>query len=269
MFHQSLRVLTVVLCLVGVLSLQSPAANAAAGDPSALDGLWSGSWGLQIDRDGTVHQPVKAQLFIQGDDVEWTGFPGVSKLTGTIRIDAKQLRITPTAEAGSRTADSVVYTYEIEGDHLTLTDSNKRSIHFIKERVDPLANVKIEFVAAIGMNDAGDLLVTDFLVHRAGQSEATDLALARRPLSTKQAAMFLTQESGLKKVSVDEARRLIHDPTPIVVAYRPNDRPSPLPSSGLWKETDSKAVGRTISRVLRPGTLVFVVPERARVIPPP
>jgi hypothetical protein len=78
-------------------------------------------------------------------------------------------------------------------------------------------------------------------------------------------AVFLGQERGLKMVKVDEARRLIHDPTPVVVAYRPDDPPL----SPVWYETDSEAVARTVSRVLRAGTLVFVVPESARTVPEP
>jgi hypothetical protein len=271
MVQKSPRMLAVALCFLGVSCFDSPATDAAANDPGALDGLWYGSWGLQIDPDGTVHQPVKAELFIQGNRVECTGFPELSKLTGTVRVDAgaKQMRITPAAKVGGKPADATVFAYDVNGDNLTLIDRNKRSIFLSKERVNPLAEVKVEFLAAIGMDDAGDLLVTDFWVHRAGRSAEIALALARRPLSTKQAAMFLVQEGGLKKVKGDEARRLIRDLTMVVVAFRPDDRPSSLPASRLWQETDSEAVGRTISRVLRPGTLVFVVPERARAAAPP
>ena len=215
MFHKSLRVSAGALGLLVALCLDCPAAYSAASDPSELDGLWSGSWGHHIDRDGVIHQPVKAELFIQGDQIECTGFPELSKFTGTVRIDvgAKQLRIMPVAEAGGRPADATAYAYEIKGDHLTLTNRNKRSISFSKERVNPLAEVKVEFLAAIGMDHAADLLVTDFSVHRAGRSAEFALALARRPLKTKQAAVFLVQENGLKKVKLDEARRLIRDPT--------------------------------------------------------
>ena len=135
-------------------------------------------------------------------------------------------------------------------------------------RSNPLADVKVEFLAAIGMNDAGDVLVTDFEAHRSGRTGKIGFALARRPLAIKSAAIFLTQEDGLKKAGIDEVRRLIHGPTSVVVAYRPDDRSS-LPTRERWQETDSETVGRTISRVIRPGTLVFVVPESARVAPPP
>jgi hypothetical protein len=263
--------LAIIVSLLGLLCFDSPVlASGQKDDSSALDGLWSGFWGLLIEPNGTVHQPVTAQLFIQGEHVEWTGFPDVSELTGTIRIDAgaKRIQVTPAAGAGRRPANTIVFKYEINADRLTLTDREQRPIVFNQVRSNPLANVKMEFLAAVGMNDAGDVLVTDFEVHRAGRSRDIAPALARRPLGTKHAAMFLAQEVGLKKVDIDEVRRLIRDPTSVVVAYRPDDRPL-LPPRAQWQETDSDAVARTASRVLRPGTLVFVVPESARVAPPP
>jgi hypothetical protein len=267
---KSVRMLAVAVCLMSVLCLGCPADETGTKESGALDGLWSGSWGLQIDSDGTVHQPVKAELFIQGDHVEWNGFPGMETLTGTIRIDAAagQMRVTPTAEAGAKAADIRVYAYKLNGDALELTDGSKRTIAFSQVRWNPLADVKVEFLAALGTNDVGELLVTDYEVHRAGRSAAPGLALARRPQGLKQAAIFLVQESGLKKTGVEEVGRLIHGPTPVVLAYRADDRTSaPLPAR--WQATDSEAVARTIAAVLRPGTLVFVVPESARPVPQP
>jgi hypothetical protein len=269
MVNTLVRMLAVAVCLACALHIDS-AAIAAANEVTELDGLWSGFWGLLIEPDGTVHQPIKAELFIQGGQVEWTGFPGVDTLTGTIRIDpaTKQIRVAPAAKAGGQPADRIVFAYKLTGDHLTLIDSNKRHIEFSKDRVNPMAGVKVEFLAAVEIDKAGDLLVTDFEVHRAGQSKEPGLALGRRPLSTKQAVMLLIQEGGLKKVSLDEVRRIIRSPTPIVVAYRPDDRPS-LPLSRQWQPADSEAVGRTVCRVLRPGTLLIVVPQAAKVAPPP
>jgi hypothetical protein len=269
MVHKLSQNLAIMICLLGVVCFDSVAAKSGIKeDAGALDGSWSGFWGLLVERNGTVHQPIKAELFIQGDHVECSGFPGVATLTGTIQIDtaAKRMQITPAVEAGRPAADTIVYAYEISSDHLTLTDKDKRSIDFNQVRFNPLANVKIEFLAAVGMNDAGDVLVTDFEVHRARSGEISP-ALARRPLGTKHAAIFLTQESGLKKADIDRIRRLIRGPTSVVVVYRPDDRS--LSVRARWQETDSDAVVRTISRVLRPGTLVFVVPESARVAPPP
>jgi hypothetical protein len=244
--------------------------QSAAGDSAGLQGLWSGFWGGLVEPDGVVHQPVQAELFIHGDHVQWTGFPGLSTLTGTIRIEAdtKQVRVTPAAEPGGPQAHEMVFAYQSEGVHLTLTDGDKRSIVLTQVRVNPLAAVNIEFVAATGMNGGGEVIVTEFEVHRGGRPEPTPNAVARRPLSMKQADVFVTQEDGLKKVSAGDVRRLICGSTPLVVAYRPDDRPS-VPPRGQWQETDSEAVGRTIGHALRPGTLLFVVPESARTVPPP
>ena len=81
--------------------------------------------------------------------------------------------------------------------------------------------------------------------------------------------MFLVRESGLKKVKVDEARRLIGNPTTVIVAYRPDDRPSPLPLSHSGRKQTARWSGGRSPCVLRPGTLVFVVPESARSVPEP
>jgi hypothetical protein len=225
---------------------------------------------LKVDADGTVHTPVRAELFVKGSHVELYGFPKIDRdrLTGTVRVDAgaKQIQITPAAEAGGQPENKIVYTYEIKADELTLIDRDKFSISLYRHRVAqrPLANAQAEIVPATGINDAGDLLVTEFTVLRAGRVRATYLRPVNRSLKTKQAIVLVAQETGWKRIAVDEARRLIHEPTPVVVAYRHGDRPSLYQSHRLWKDIgppapDSEAVSRTFSRVLRPGTLVFIL----------
>lgn len=270
MVRKSTQTLAFAFCLTCALCVGGPADETATKDSGALDGLWSGSWGLLVDSDGTVHQPVKAELFIQGDHVEWDGFPEVQNLTGTIRVDASagQLRVTPAAKAGEPTADAMVYAYKINGDALELTDASQRTIVFSPVRWNPLADVKVEFLAALGMNEAGDLLVTDYEVHRAGRPAKPSLALARRTQGVKQAAIFLAQENGLKKTNSEEVRRRIQGPTPVVVAYRASDRPA-ASLRERWQATDSEEVARTIAAALRPGTLVFVMPESAKAVPLP
>ena len=44
-----------------------------------LDGLWSGSWGGGIV-DGTVFQPVLADMHVQGDRMEVSGFRAAKRL---------------------------------------------------------------------------------------------------------------------------------------------------------------------------------------------
>jgi hypothetical protein len=270
MIRNKLRMLAVAVCLVGVSCSRDVAAKEPSDHPKAMEGLWHGAWGLTVDADGVVHQPVRAELFVKGSHVELYGFPKIDRdrLTGTVRVDGggKQIQVTPTADDGQPTPKAINYAYEIKGDKLTLIDSDKFSISLHRHRVaqKPLANAQVEIVAATGINDAVDLLVTEFTVLRAGRVGATYLQPVNRSLKTKQAIVLVVQERGWKKITVAEARRLIHEPTPVAVAYRHDDRPSLYQSHRLWKEMgsptpDSEAVSRTLSRILRPGTLVFVL----------
>lgn len=134
----------------------------------------------------------------------------------------------------------------------------------------PLANAQVEFVTATGINEAGDLLVTEYAQLRVGQVGPTYYQPEPRTRKTKQATAFLVQENTLKKVGLDEARGLIRGPTPVVIAYRPDDRPEPQQLYQLWKEIgspapDSEAVAQTLSKLLRPGSLVFVLSARENV----
>ena len=247
-----------------------------ANDAKGIEGLWYGSWGGG-DRNGVVYQPVMAELFVAGDHVELCGFPNVSRLTGSVRFDAsaKRMRITPTAVAGGQPAKAIDYAYQIEADELTLIDSDKSRLTLERQPVvrDPLADVRVDLVAASGINAAGDLLVTEFTMLRAGRAGTAYFRPRSSPLKTRQAAVFLVEEAGLKKVTIAEARGLIREATPVVVTYRRDDE---LPRRGfhrLWSEAgkpvpDSEAVLRTFSRVLRPGTLVFVLSARENVVAP-
>src|SRR5262249_20398720 len=194
-------------------------------DAKAIEGLWSGTWGGG-ERDGVEFQPVIAELMIEGDQAEFAGLPNLNRLRGTAHLDvvAKRMRITPTA-GGPYTPPAIEYAYEIAGDKLTLTDGDNASISMRKLRVvqDPLAIARVELVAAGGINAAGDLLVTEFNVLWAARSGATHLQPEMRTRRTRHATILLVQETGLRNVTVDEARRLIRGPTPVVIAYRPAD----------------------------------------------
>ena len=271
MVRRNMRMLAVAVCLVGVACPDEVTAQGPAGDAKAIEGLWTGSWGGGA-ANGVVFQPVLAELFVKGDHVELHGFRSVGNLTGTVRLDAvaKRMRITPTAPPGSQPAPKAIeYAYEIKGDKLTLTDGDNVPVLLQKHRVaeNPLANARVELVTATGINDAGDLLVTEFTVLRAGRVGATYFQPENRSLKTKQATVFLVQETGVKKVTVDEARRLIREATPVAVSYRQDDRPSPHQFHELWKDMgppppDGEVVRPIYSRILRPGTLVFVLSAR-------
>jgi hypothetical protein len=184
------------------------------------------------------------------------------------------MHITPLPEAGGKTPKPVVLTYLVGTTTLTLTGSNGVGVAFRKHPVTkaPLANVRVEFVLATGINGNGDLLVTEYTVLRVGQVGATFFQPEERCLKTKQATVLLVQETGRKKVTVDEARRLIREATPVVVAYRHDERPAvPQPDTlrqGLGPaRPGSEAVARTFARALRPGTLVFVLSRRENSLP--
>jgi hypothetical protein len=276
MVHSSSRILIVAVCLLTAACADDAATRKPARAEEAIEGLWTGSWGGG-QRDGVVFQPVIAEMVVQGDRIELHGFRNVGRLTGTVQLDAgaRRMRITPAAKADEKRPRPLDYTYEIKGDKLTLTDSDKVAITLHKHRVvkDPLANAQVELVTATGINEAGDLLVTEYTVLRAGRAGTTYYQPEPHKRSTKQAAVFVVREAGLKKVTVDEARRLLGETTPVVVTYRHDDRPPPQSLHELWKEMgspqpDSEALGRTFARLLRPGSLIFVLSARENVPQP-
>ncbi len=57
---------------------------------------------------------------------------------------------------------------------------------------------------------------------------------------------------------------MIHAGAPVVLAYVHNDEPPPNQPHILWKEMgpprlESVPVLRTLSRIVRPGTLIFIL----------
>lgn len=107
------------------------------GIASNLEGHWSGSWGGGAQGD-VVFQPVLAELVIEGDHVELSGFPDASELTGTIHYDGDTRRIVITsadAESGEAAPLSLEYTYDVSGDELTLTGRDERSVSLLRRRL--------------------------------------------------------------------------------------------------------------------------------------
>src|SRR5262245_15441379 len=270
-----MRINVTALCLMFIACPNAAAPQAPAGDSKALDGLWTGAWGGG-GRDGVVFQPVISKLFISGKHIELSGFRNANRLTGTVQFDAaaKRMRITPAAQAGQPAPKAVDYTYELKGDTVTLTDADKHPIGLQKVPVvkNPLANAQVQLVAASGINKAGDLLVTEYSEVRAGQAGAIVYQPWKRSLSTKGATVLLVQEASVKRVTIDEARRLLRDSTPVVVTYRLDD-PPPQQAPDLWRDTgaptpDSGPVQQSFARLLRPGTLVFVLSAQAKAVLP-
>lgn len=258
------------------VKLGHPVKAEDARDAEAFEGLWYGSWGGG-DVNGVVFQPVVAELFIQADHAELSGFPNANTISGTIQVDAraKRVQITPATKTDGQELEAVKYAYRLKDGNLTLIDAGHISVTLEKYVVvqDPLANAAVEFVAATGINDAGDLLVTEFTMLRAGRAGTAYFRPSSRPLTTRQAAVFLVKDAGMKEVTIAEARGLIRGATPVVVAYRHDNDLLRRGHHRLWSDVgkpipDSELVLRTYSRVLRPGTLVFILSARENTVVP-
>lgn len=267
MARSSTQSLVVTVCLGCVFCASGVAAQDRGRESTALEGLWSGSWGGGAAGD-VIFQPVLAELVIEGHHLEMSGFRNAPRLRGAVRIDAdaRRMQVVPAIAAGDASPpQALVYSYTLKADELTLTDGEGVSTVLKRQLVvqDPRANVQVELVAATGINDAGDLLVTEFTVLQTGGRGAY-FQPQPRTLNTRQAAIFQVQQTSLKKITVDEARGLLREATPVAVAFRSAD-PPPQSHHELWSAVgppmpDSPAVARTLHRMLRPGALVFVFP---------
>jgi hypothetical protein len=247
-------------------------------DSRAIEGLWFGSWGGGPAADGVVFQPVMAELFIERDHIEMAGLRNLRRVLGTLRVDSssKRLQVVPTDKAGGqRPQKAIEYVYRINVDRLTLIDSERFPITFerLSATQNPLANSHVELVTAAGLTAAGDLLVTEYTELRVGRAGRAYFQPSDRTLKTKRALVLLLQEAGWKEISLDDARRLLREPAPVVVAYRSDDQ-APLPHwHELWDvlgppTPESEAVLQTLARMLRPGTLLFVLSARERLPEP-
>jgi len=227
------------------------------------------------ENNGVVFQPVIAEMVIQGERVEMHGFRNIGRLGGTVRFDAnaRKLHVTPVAaKAGYPPPKTIEFACLLDGDNLTLTDGDHIPTSLQRRRSDdkPLANVQVEFVLAEGIDRSGGLLVTRFGRLHVGQSAKTSYEPQKRSMNLQQATILLIQETDLRKVSVDEARAFASKPTVVALAFREDDQPALGEPHQLWKEIgpprpDDEAAGQTLSRILRPGTLVFILPARDKV----
>lgn len=264
------------LCLLAVIgageafTAEPPLAAAPAEAKPSLEGLWAGSWGGG-PRNGVVFQPVIAEMVIQGPTIELAGFPQVGDVVGGVRVEpaAKKLRILPVGDD----AKEITYAYELKGDEITLTGGGGVPVTLKRVSVpQPLANVQVELALATSLTADGNLTVTETTVLKTGR-DATHLAadkIARRIAGGK---IFVVREASVQEIPLAEARRLLAAPTPIVLAYRPAENPPAPQLHKLWKpsgrpQPDSEAIRRTFGQLLRPGSLIFVLPAAASVPEP-
>jgi hypothetical protein len=277
MFHVNVRLMAIVMLILSVTLSGTVALEQPAAEPSSIEGLWFGTWGGGAVGE-VVFQPASAEMFIRGNHVEMVGFPVLGKLTGNIRVDARARRmyLTPgSAAGGSPASDLIEYSYELNDDALTLISNEKRAIKLQRYRVadKPFANAKVEFVEASLINQAGDLVITEFIELRAGRAATVYLHPETRSLKTRQSTVLVTQETGARRITIDEARAMVHPGSPVVLAYLHNDEPPPNQPQILWKamgspSPESVAVLRTLSRVVRPGTLIFILSARENIPQP-
>jgi len=287
MTRNSVRLMTMVACLScsscsdeplqDAAPLKSaPAVVAAVQDetkPNPLDGLWHGSWGYG-ERDGVVFQPVIAEMVILGDSVELHGFRNIGALVGTVRFDADagKLHVTPQqSQPGETPPATIEFACRLDGDNLTLTDSENVPTSLTRRRTEdrPLADVQVEFVLATGIDEAGSLTVTKYSTVRVGQASKVAYEPQPRSLNVKNRPILLIMGSGLRKVTLEEARVVTSRPVPVAIAWS-DDEPVPGQTYQLWKyagapRPDGQAAEQTLTRLLRPGTLVFVLPARDQV----
>ncbi len=243
-----------------------PTAN--GGDAPPLSGLWFGSWGGGPQPGGVVFQPVIAEMLVRQDHIEVVGFPNGVSLVGTFRIDndKKMLHLLGAKAGATEKPQEIDYTFQLKGETLTLTDSENRAVTLDRQPMSqkPPANLAIELVAAVEMNEAGHLVITEYTKLRAGSIAATYYQPATRTLKTKEATVMLVDESGCKKIPAADARKHIKRSTTVAIAYRPASPPHANQLHALWTEIgsaagDDEAAMQTLARALRPGTLVFVL----------
>jgi len=242
-----------------------------------LQGVWSGSWGGGDSGDGTVMQPVIAELLLVGDQVEMSGFRTAGVVRGTARLDAtgKKIHVTPAPDSSGAAPAPLTFGYERAGNSLTLTDQDGFPISVERQEMTrtPHANQTIELVSATAINEAGELVVTEFIEHRMGSIRAAFFSPQSRNLKLDRATILIVDDATTRRLTLDEARPLLKPETMVALAFPSADRITFDPPSSLVREMgppppDTEAAAQTFARTLRPGTLLFVLPAEEAVPQP-
>jgi hypothetical protein len=258
----------------------SDAARESPADPvaaSPLDGLWAGSWGGG-EQGGAIFQPVLAELWVRDGRAELAGFPDVGRLAGMFDVDARsgRVRITPTNDtAEGAPPQALEFGYELDVDALTLTDGGGREIVFQRRHVvqRPAANTRAELVTVTGLTAAGDLTIVEYGALALGESGVAFYEPRERSLTMRGASALLVGEEGVSEITQEDARGRLREPASAVILYHADDVPPADGSYTLWRDLgppppNGDAVRQTLARVVRPGTLVFVVSARENVPQP-
>lgn len=264
-----LWLMSAVLMIANFCSAEAAQLVSQAKETKQFEGVWSGSWGGG-ETNGTVFQPVLADMLIRGDKIELSGFRAADRLCGLVKIDpaTKTIKVTSAKKV-------IEYKYEATPKSLTLTDSDNVSVRLQKRELDlnPLADVRMELVTADGINDDGHLQIIEYSALKFRRTDAIYYEPMTRALRTTEANIFLCEANGLKKITIDQARRQHHPESPVAIAYR-NDLDSASIESREFQirlgspQPDSEAALKTLGRTLRVGTLVFVFPVRLAISEP-
>ncbi|MBS0205348.1 MAG: hypothetical protein JSS49_20785 [Planctomycetes bacterium] len=272
MFNHLWHLFVLIPAVACVVAAQDVAPQKPLVDVPSLDGLWSGSWGGG-QRDGVVFQPVLAEMAVQGELVELRHFRNADRGRGRFQLDQAARRIRISLEAENKSPPRIVeFQYQWNGDKLTLTDNDQVPVVLSRQpaQKNAHANVAVQLVIANAIKETGDLSITEFSVLQSKGVAVTVHQPVTRSLSTKDSVILQLQETGVKKITLDEARGLLSAATPVVITYRNARNTGAYQSHELWTNLglalpDSEAALRTYARLLRPGTLIFVLPEEASV----
>jgi hypothetical protein len=270
-----LRLMFMVLVISNVCAAEDSPLPDRATVAKQFDGVWSGSWGGG-ERNGKVFQPVLAEMLIRGDKIELIGFRAANQLWGLVKIDpaTKTIKVT-SARTGTSLSKVIEYKYEATPRSLTLTDSDNVSIQLQKRQLDlnPLADVRLELVTADGINDKGHLQITEYSALKFGRTDVIFYEPITRAFMTQEATVLIVEENGLKKITIDEARKQLQPAAAVAIAYRTDFDPAAKEGREFQArlgspQPDSEAALRTLGRTLRVGTFVVVFPARLAIPDP-
>jgi hypothetical protein len=209
-------------------------------------------------------------MLIRGDKIELSGFRAADRLWGLVTIDSatKTIKVTSPSKV-------IEFKYDATPNRLTLTDSDNVSILLQKRQLDPkpLADVRVELVTADGINDKGHLQITEYSALKFGRTDVIFYEPMTRAFKTSAASIYLCEENGLKKITIEIARKQHRPASPVAIAYRSDLEPALKEDREFQTrlgspQPDSEAALSTLSRTLRVGTLVFVFPAQLAVPEP-
>lgn len=256
--------------------------NRQSGDAAAMRGLWTGSWGGGMTDDGVIYQPVIAEFFVGRDDqAVWRGLPipdGEGKLSLLGGDQRRGQLLYAKGDSGKSPHEPKEFLYRIHGDKLTLKIGGKRNDLLLVRKASvnpiPFANLEVRIEVASEVDRDGNLATTEYRSLRIGDDgpELPAPFSQKRPLH--EARIYRVTDEKLDRMTIADLRTTIAKPTPVVVISR-GERKKRASNSGLVQRhgavpPDSQAAVSTLGYLLKPGSIVIVVPEsQLRLVPKP